>query len=83
MSDPLRPKALAVLREARLTVLHARADDAHRVLEALVQVKSSRQGGPTYAVDLTFGQWSCTCVGSRTRRCAHETAARMVTGHAL
>lgn len=80
MTDPLRAKALAVLREGRLTVVLARSPAGSvRPQELVCAVRSSRHGGPTYAVDLAGGVWSCTC--DREQPCAHIAAAQLVAGH--
>jgi hypothetical protein len=80
LATPLRPKALAVLREGRLTMLRVECrNTAHEVDEVIARVQSSREGGPAYAVDLSFGQWTCTC--RRDEPCAHIAAVQLVTGH--
>lgn len=81
MTPELRRKALAVLREGRLTILHATCrKTAHDVDEVIARVRSSRQGGPNYAIDFLDGTWTCTCrAGSD---CPHIAAAQIVTGHA-
>lgn len=79
---PQRAKALAVLREGRLTVLRAECrKTAHEVDEVIARVQSSRQGGPAYAVDLSFGQWTCTCRDGADGTCPHASAVKLVTGH--
>lgn len=81
MTPELRKKALAVLREGRLTLLHATCrKTAHDVDEVIARVRSSRGGGPAYAVDFLDGAWTCTC--STASDCGHVAAAQMVTGHA-
>lgn len=77
---PLRSKALTVLRSGRLTVIRTASTADNTVAEFTAKVQSSREGGATYAVDLAFGRWSCTC-GSHDI-CAHIAAAQLVTGHA-
>jgi hypothetical protein len=80
VSDTLRPKALAVLREGRLQLLHVECrKTAHDVDEVIARVRSSRDGGPAYAVDLLDGTWTCTCRDGG--GCAHVHATQMVTGH--
>ena len=76
----LRSKALAVLREGRLTVLHAR-HHGHQLSphEVVARVKSSR-GERVYAVDLLDGAWDCTC--GNEAPCAHIAAAQLVAGTA-
>ena len=84
MIDPLRGRALAILREGRLTVVYARTSrDGGAVPDQLiVAVRSSRDGGGTYAIDFLDGVWTCTCRdGAQNRPCAHMEAARLVTGH--
>jgi hypothetical protein len=81
VSDTLRRRALAVLREGRLTLLHVECrKTAHDVDEVIARVRSSRDGGPAYAVDLLDSTWSCTCRDGG--GCAHVLAVRLVTGHA-
>lgn len=75
----LRPKALSVLRSGRLTVLRAVCTSDHTVTDVTAAVRSSREGGPTYAVDCDAGQWTCTC--RLTTGCAHIAAVQLVTGH--
>jgi uncharacterized Zn finger protein len=77
VNPDLRRKALAVLREGRLTVLNAQASwNVHTVI---ARVQSSRVGGPAYAIDLAGGNWTCTC--SKGSDCAHIAATQLVTGH--
>lgn len=77
----LRPKALAILRTGRLTVIDVSTHrSGGRADEVIARVMSSRQGGPTYAVDLMSDRWTCTCRAGG--HCPHELAVRMVTGHA-
>ena len=79
-ASTLRPKALAILREGRLTVISAETPPyLDAPAEAIVTVKSSRPGGPTYVVDVDrhVPGFSCTC-GSEP--CAHAAAARLVLG---
>ncbi len=75
-----RRKALAVVRESRLTLLHVHADERFEVQEVVARVRSSRAGGATYAVDYLDGTWTCTCRAGG--GCPHDLAARLVTGHA-
>lgn len=73
----LRTRALAVLREGRCQVLVAKWDGSSDTAEYVVfRVRSSREGGRPYAVDLLDGVWSCTC---GTEPCAHVAAAQLVT----
>jgi hypothetical protein len=81
VSPELRPKALAVVHEGRLAVLHADCrKQAHVVDEVIAKVASSRQGGPTYCVDYLDGIWTCTCRAEGD--CPHIAAVQLVTGHA-
>jgi hypothetical protein len=81
MSPELRPKALAVIRSGRLTVMHTNCrKQAHVIDEVIAKVQSSRQGGPTYAIDYLDGIWDCTCRAEG--ECAHIAAVQLVTGHA-
>lgn len=81
MTAALRPRALAVLRTGRLTVLKADCrKDAHVVDEVIARVQSSRDGGSAYAVDYLDGVWTCTCRAEA--ECPHIAAVRLVTGHA-
>lgn len=82
MPDPLRSRALAILREGRLTVIYARNTGDSEPDQLVVAVRSSRDGGGTYAIDFLDGAWTCTCRdGAQNRPCAHMEAARLVTGH--
>lgn len=75
-----RLKALTVIREGRLTMLHTECrKTAHDVDEVIAKVISSREGGPVYCVDFLGGVWTCTC---SVDDCAHVGAAQLVTGHA-
>ena len=84
MTDPLRRKALTIIREGRLTVLMAGSwMKSNTVNAAIVQVQSSRPGVGPYVVDLLGvgdGQWTCTCRADAV--CPHIRAAQLVTGHA-
>ena len=88
--DPLRRKALTILREGRLTVLTAKHTDDGWVGGVVARVKSSRPGVGPYFVDLLWsGQWVCTCPAGRGRQwsvpievCPHIAAVQIVTGHA-
>jgi hypothetical protein len=81
VTPDLRRKALAVLREARLTILHAECrKTAQDVDEVIARVRSSREGGPSYCVDFLDGVWTCTCRDGG--GCAHVAAVQIVTGHA-
>ena len=81
-TDPLRRKALAIIREGRLTVLTAGSwMKSSTVNAAIAQVQSSRPGVGPYVVDLLGdGQWTCTCWADVV--CPHIRAAQLVTGHA-
>jgi len=75
----VRSRALACLREGRVTILLAEpSDDGPAVV--LAAVGSSRTGGPTYAVDFTpRNGWTCTC---NRPDCPHVAAVQIVTGQA-
>lgn len=79
--NALRPKALSVLREGRLTLLRVDCvKSSHEVDQVIARVQSSRQGGPAYCVDFLDGVWTCTCrLGGG---CGHVAAVQLVTGHA-
>lgn len=78
--DARRRKALAILREGRLTVLAARMSPSALQPDSLcASVRSSRPGGDRYAVDLRGHIWTCTCDRAG---CAHILAAQLVTGYA-
>ena len=81
MTDPLRRKALAIIREGRLKVLRAECRRVSHIVDAaMIRVLSSRPGVPAYIVDLLDGsQWVCTCRDSAV--CPHIRAAQLVTGH--
>jgi hypothetical protein len=86
----LRRKALAVLREGRLTVHEAAAEQMDPPHKVVAFVRSSRDPGRSYVVDLMAGTWSCTCGAGgglwgahgwgQQPECAHITAARLVCG---
>lgn len=75
-----RRKALACLREGRVTVLEAGHVHFGRPTRVTAAVRSSRDGGPTYAVDLVGSAWACTCRAGHP--CAHSLAVALVTGWA-
>lgn len=82
MAD-LRAKALGYLRDANVTVRHARQrrlDPAPCEILATVQGHRAR-----YVVELLDGAaWNCTCQGftlGTTRPCAHIAAVQLITGH--
>ena len=80
-TDPLRRKALAIIREGRLTVLMVTSGSDALVVDVVAQVLSSRPGVSPYAVDLlSDGAWVCTCRADGV--CPHIRAAQLVTGHA-
>ena len=79
-TDALRRKALAVIREGRLTVLMV-SHVAYVVDGVVARVESSRPGSGPYVVDwLDDGRWVCTC--RATEVCPHIAAAQIVTGRA-
>lgn len=78
MTDPLRSKALACLREGRVTVLAIQRDGdvPDRVL---ARVRSSRDDY-MYRVEFRAGAWTCGCRnGLRDETCGHVEAVRLVT----
>lgn len=78
-ADPLRSRALACLREGRVTVLRVTVNDAWRPVVVFARVLSSRDRHP-YRVQLRAGTWTCTCrEGLRDQPCAHVTAVALVT----
>ena len=85
-TDPLRRKALAIIREGRLTVLGAacrlgRSGEKDAVVDTLtVRVQSLRFGFNPYIVDLLYGRWTCTCIA--VGLCKHIRASQLITGHA-
>ena len=81
--DPLRRKALTIIREGRLTVLMAetRKERHVAVTTVMARVTSSRPGVGPYVVDLFEGdRWVCTCRAGKV--CPHIAATQIVTGHA-
>ena len=80
--DPLRRKALTIIREGRLTILMAECREVLSVVGGVVaRVESSRPSAGPYVVDLLEDdQWVCTC--RATEVCPHIAAAQIVTGHA-
>lgn len=81
-ADPMRSKALAILREARCTVLRVLVDDAWRPVVVLARVRSSR-GRQFYRVQLSREGWSCTCdAGRHDDPCPHIIAVSLVTTQA-
>jgi hypothetical protein len=78
-ADPLRSKALACLREGRVSVLLVRPDDRWKPELIVARVRSSRDAHP-YRVELRSGRWSCNCRdGMRDEQCAHVAAVTLVT----
>lgn len=80
-TDATRRKALAILREGRVTVLTAKSDpDTLQVVHAVVRTQGTRG---VYVVDLRDGEWTCTCShGQAGVHCGHILAGQLVTGHA-
>jgi len=77
-ADPIRSKALACLREGRVTVYGVKLDDRWRPVVVLARVLSSRDRHP-YKVQLRDGAWSCGCrEGLRGEPCAHVAAVQHV-----
>jgi hypothetical protein len=82
-ADPMRSKALACLREGRVTVYGIKLDDAWRPTVVLARVLSSRDRHP-YLVRFHDSAWSCSCRdGLRGDRCPHVTAVQLVTTAAV
>jgi hypothetical protein len=78
-ADPLRSRALACLREGRVTVLGVKLDAAWRPVAVVARVRSSRDQHP-YRVMYRAGRWSCDCRdGQRDQPCAHVNAVALVT----
>lgn len=79
--DAIRRKALAILREGRVTVLTAKSDPVTlTVTGAMIRVIGTRS---TYVVDYIDGQWTCTCNrGQAGVRCGHILAGQLITAHA-
>ncbi len=77
----LRRKALSILREGRLQLLHVRSEQDRLPHEVVARVLSSRPGGSVYVVDLLDGVWTCTCLSWQAPGCAHRLAAQIVTGY--
>lgn len=80
-TDPLRSKALACLREARVTVLRVRLGEDWQPDLVMARVKSSRENIQPYRVRFSAGRWSCTCgvgVGVDVP-CPHAAAVALVT----
>ncbi len=79
-ANPVRTKALAAIRERRVTVVHAVCrKTAHDVDEVIARVVSSQDNGPVYVVDLLDATWTCTCPDAGD--CVHVAAVQLVTGH--
>lgn len=77
--DPLRSKALACLREGRVTVYDVTVDDKWRITHVLARVLSSRDRHP-YCVELADSGVTCDCrSGLRGETCAHALAVALVT----
>lgn len=85
MKDPMRSRALAILREGRCTVLASDwTSPMVTAVRVIAVVRSSRDRNRLYAVDYPSGGggWSCTCwAGQRDESCPHVLAVRYVTGH--
>lgn len=54
-ADPLRPKALACLRDSRVAVLGVKLDAAWHPIRVVARVRSSRDQHP-YRVQLRVGE---------------------------
>lgn len=78
-ADPMRQKALACLREARVNILRVIVGDDWRPERVFARVRSS-QGRQFYRVQFHSGQWTCTCsAGNRDETCPHVLAVSFVT----
>lgn len=78
-ADPLRSRALACLREGRVTVLAVGVDKQWQPIRVLARVRSSRDDH-LYRIRRIAGTWSCTCrEGLREQPCPHVRAVAMVT----
>lgn len=78
-ADPMRSKALACLREGRVTVYGVKLDDAWKPLVVLARVLSSRDRHP-YRIQFRDGTWSCDCrEGLHGEPCPHVAAVQLVT----
>ena len=78
-TDPLRSKALACLREGRVTVLGVKLDEKWRPVSVVARVLSSRDRHP-YRVRIEQGKTSCNCRdGMNGDRCPHGVAVALVT----
>lgn len=78
-NDPLRPRALACLREGRVTILGVKLDAAWRPVRVVARVRSSRDRF-AYRVQLRVSRWECNCAaGQKNEPCAHTLAVSMVT----
>lgn len=78
--DTLRPKALAVLRSGRCSVVRAVSDEQWHPTRVMAIVKSSRPGSGQYVVEMSHGRWECTCrAGLMGEPCPHAAAVQLVT----
>jgi uncharacterized Zn finger protein len=75
-TDELRPKALAVLREGRLSIYRVTVDGLARMNGCIARVDGHNG---TYVVDFNSPRrgWHCTCPNSP--GCAHIAATQLVT----
>lgn len=77
----VRSRALAALRDGRVTITLARSATPSGPPEAVCAfVDSSRGNGLRYVVDLMAGAWHCTC-GITVVECVHVAAVQLVVGH--
>lgn len=82
MSGEVRTKALAVLREGRVTICHARSDDCKSPpFELVARVTASQPGNGPWTVDMLDGWWSCSCPAPNGTDCKHVAAVAMVCGY--
>lgn len=79
VADPLRSKALACLREGRVTVYGVGCDAKWRIVSVVARVRSSQDRHP-YLTRFSNGNWSCDCRdGQRDLPCPHVVAVALVT----
>lgn len=85
VSEQLRPKALAALREGRVKVIRARtpADaPSSPQHEVVAVVQSSHNERVRHVVDFLDGLWTCvTGTVECEQPCAPVAAVQLVTGH--
>jgi hypothetical protein len=85
----LRPKALPILREGRVSVVRATCDEQQHPVRVMAMVKSSRPERGRYVVDgerlnTDAPLWNCTChAGMRYQPCPHKAAVQLITVGAI